>query len=83
MSESSSTLFVENAGWIVLFCFPLEPTQLRVRTSADGFKAASPQTLVLRKLLQHACDLVASLKDQGENLRFILDLFPSHVDSFS
>jgi hypothetical protein len=23
-------LFVENAGWIVLFCFPVEPTQLRV-----------------------------------------------------
>src|SRR5271167_773758 len=56
-------LFVENAGWIILFRLPVEPTQLRVRKRADGFKATSPQTLVLRELLQHACDLVASLKD--------------------
>ena len=34
-------LFVENAGWIVLFRLPVEPTQLRVRKNADGFEAAS------------------------------------------
>ena len=50
-------LFVENAGWIVLFRLPVEPTQLRVRKSADGFEATSPQTLSPRELLQHACDL--------------------------
>src|SRR5438477_994618 len=75
-------LFVENAGWIVLFRLPIEPTQFRVRESADGFKATTAQTLVLRELLQEACDLVAGLKDQGKNLRFILDLFPPHVISF-
>ena len=36
-------LFVENAGWIVLFRLPVEPTQLRVRKSADGFEATSPK----------------------------------------
>ena len=56
-------LFVENAGWIVLFRLPVEPTQLRVRKSADGFEATSRQTLSPRELLQHACDLVAGLKD--------------------
>src|ERR1017187_167119 len=56
-------LFVENAGWIVLFCLPIEPTQLRVRESADGLEAASRQTLCPRELLQHARDLVAGLKD--------------------
>ncbi len=35
-------LFVENAGWIVLFRFPVEPTQLRVRKHADGVRATSP-----------------------------------------
>jgi hypothetical protein len=35
-------LFVENAGWIVIFRFPVEPTQLRVRKRADGFRATSP-----------------------------------------
>ena len=34
-------LFVENAGWIVLFRLPVELTQLRVRKSADGFEATS------------------------------------------
>src|ERR1700690_4101741 len=72
-------LLVENAGWIVLFRFPVEPTQFRVRKRADGFKAASPQPLVLRELLQHPCDLVAGLKYQGKDLRFILDLLPPHV----
>ena len=48
-------LFVENAGWVVLFRCQVEPAQLRVRKGADGFKATSPQTLVLRELLQHAC----------------------------
>jgi hypothetical protein len=33
-------LFVENAGWIVLFRLLVEPTQLRVRKSADGFEAS-------------------------------------------
>src|SRR5271154_2247255 len=56
-------LFVENAGWIVPFGFPVEPTQLRVRKRADGFEATSPQSLALRELSQRACDLVASLKD--------------------
>src|ERR1700690_2370802 len=56
-------LFVENAGWIVLFRFPVEPTQLRVRKRADGFKATARQSLVLRELLERACDLLASLKD--------------------
>ena len=54
-------LFVENAGWIVLFRLPVEPTQLRVRKGADGFEATSRQTLFL--LLQHASDLVASPED--------------------
>jgi hypothetical protein len=31
-------LLNENAGWIALFRFPVEPTQLRVRKRADGFK---------------------------------------------
>lgn len=44
-------LFVENAGGIVLFRRPVEPTQPRVRKSADGFEAASRQTLPLRELL--------------------------------
>src|SRR5208337_5681481 len=56
-------LFVENAGWIVLSCLPVEPTELRVRKSADGFEAASRQTLSPSELLQHAGDLVAGLKD--------------------
>ena len=56
-------LFVENAGWIVLFRLPVQPTQLRVGKSADGFEATSRQTLSPRELLQHACDLVAGLKD--------------------
>src|SRR5208337_1277869 len=56
-------LFVENACWIVLFCLPVEPTQLRVRKSADGFEVTSRQTLSPRELLQHACDLVAVLED--------------------
>src|SRR5271167_2168644 len=56
-------LFVENAGWIVLFRLPIEPTQLRIRKSADGFEATSRQTLPPRELLQHACDLVAGVKD--------------------
>src|SRR5271167_2390349 len=52
-------LFGENAGWIVLFRLPVEPTQLRVRKSADGFEATSRQTLCPRELLQRARDLVA------------------------
>jgi len=56
-------LFVENAGWIVLFRLPVEPTQLRVRKSADGLEAASRQSLCPRELLQHAHDLVAGLKN--------------------
>ena len=56
-------LFVENAGWIVLLRLPVEPTQLRVGKSADGFETTSRQTLSPRELLQHACDLVAGLKD--------------------
>src|ERR1017187_2780606 len=56
-------LFVENEGWIVLFRFPVEPPQLRVRKRADGFKATARQSLVLRELLERACDLLASLKD--------------------
>jgi hypothetical protein len=59
-------LFVENAGWIVLFRLPAEATQLRVRKSADGFEATSSQTLSARELLQLACDLVAGLKDYGQ-----------------
>ena len=38
-------LFVENAGWVVLFRLPVEPTQLRVRKSADGLEATFRQTL--------------------------------------
>src|SRR5271166_4108230 len=34
-------LFVENAGWIVLFRLPVEPAQLRVGKSADGFETTS------------------------------------------
>ena len=56
-------LFVENAGWIVLFRLPVEPTQLRVGKSADGFETTSRQTLPPCELLQHASDLVASLED--------------------
>ena len=56
-------LFVENAGWIVLFRRQVEPAQLRIRKRADGFKATSPQTLVPGELLQHTYDLVASFKD--------------------
>src|SRR5207302_3685834 len=56
-------LFIENAGWIILFRLPVEPTQLRVRKSAGSFEATSRQTLSPRELLQHACDLVAGLKD--------------------
>jgi len=56
-------LFVENAGGIVFFRLPVEPTQLCMRKSADGFEATSPQTLPPRELLQHGCDLVAGLKD--------------------
>src|SRR6202044_3785553 len=76
-------LLVENAGWIILFRFQVEPSQLRVRKSADRFKTASPQTLMLRELLQYARDLVASVKDQGKCSRFVLDLFPAHDISFS
>ena len=53
-------LFVENAGWIVLFRLPVEPTQLRVGESADGFETTSRQTLSPRELF---ADLVAGLKD--------------------
>jgi hypothetical protein len=35
-------LFIENAGWTVLLGLPVEPTQLRVRESADGLEATSP-----------------------------------------
>ena len=56
-------LFVENAGGIVLFRLSVKPTQLRVGKSADGFETTSRQTLSPRELLQHACDLVAGLKD--------------------
>src|SRR5438105_6404975 len=35
-------LFIENAGWIILFRLPVEPTQLRVRKSAGSFEATSP-----------------------------------------
>src|SRR5271170_5089684 len=65
-------LFVENAGWVIIFCLPVEPTQLRVRKSADGREAASRQTLCPREVLQHARDLVAGLKDQGKTLWVIL-----------
>ena len=54
-------LLVENAGGIILFRPPVEPTQLRGRKSADGFEATTPQTL--RELSQPACDLVAGRKD--------------------
>src|ERR1700722_10505120 len=36
-------LFVENAGLVVLFRLPVEPTQLRVRKSANGFEATPPK----------------------------------------
>ncbi|MDB6032002.1 MAG: hypothetical protein JWM16_2340 [Verrucomicrobiales bacterium] len=42
-----------------------------------------PQTLVLRELLQHVCDLLAGVKDQRKDLRFITDLFPPHIGSFT
>ena len=71
-------LFVENAGWLVLLRLPVEPTQFRVRKSADSLEATSTQILILRELLQHACDFVAGLKDESKSLRFILDLFPPH-----
>src|ERR1700721_60764 len=35
-------LLVENAGGIILFRPPVEPTQLRGRKSADGFEATTP-----------------------------------------
>lgn len=56
-------LFVENAGGIVLFRLPVEPTELRARKSADGFETTSCQTLSPCELLQRARDLVAGLKD--------------------
>jgi hypothetical protein len=42
-------LFVENAGWIVLFRPPVRPTQLRVGKSADGLKLlpAKPRPLAI------------------------------------
>jgi len=36
-------LFVENTGWLVLLRLPVEPTQLRIRKSADGLEATSPK----------------------------------------
>ena len=35
-------LLVENAGWVILSCFAVEPTQLRVRKRAEGFKLLPP-----------------------------------------
>jgi|SRR5580692_5626154 hypothetical protein len=47
-------LFVENAGWIVLFRCQVEPAQLRIRKRADGFKA-TPQPWCL----ENCCSTLA------------------------
>ena len=46
-----SKLFLIYDRWIVLFRLTVEPTQLRVGKSAEGFEATFRQTLFPRELL--------------------------------